>query len=49
VQNGNQWVTLRLLPAAQETIQLSGTPSAIAIRHVGPTGILSVPTVLARQ
>ena len=49
VQSGNNWVTLRLLPAEQETIQLNGTPPAVAIRHVGPTGILSVPTILAKQ
>ncbi len=49
VQNGNQWITLRLLPAAQQTIQLPSAPSAVAIRHVGPTGVLSVPTVLVRQ
>ncbi len=49
VQNGNQWATLRLLPAAQETLQINGTPAAVAIRHVSPTGMLSVPTVLARQ
>ena len=49
VQNGNSWTTLRALPAAQETIQLQGAPGAIAIRHVGPSGMLSVPTVLARK
>lgn len=49
VREGNQWTTLRMLPAAQETVQLEGAPEAVAIRHVGPTGLLSVPTVLARQ
>lgn len=49
VQDGNSWTTLRLLPAAQETLQLGSLPSTVAIRHVGPTGMLSVPTVLARK
>lgn len=49
VRDGNQWTTLRLIPAAQESVQLQGNPDAVAIRHVGPTGMLSVPTVLARQ
>ncbi|HRQ88696.1 MAG TPA: family 10 glycosylhydrolase [Bacteroidia bacterium] len=49
VQNGNRWTTLRMLPAAQETVQITGTPSAVSIRHVSPTGVLSVPTVLGKQ
>lgn len=49
VQKGNQWTTLRAIPAAQETFRFEGTPASIAIRHVSPTGILSVPTVLARK
>lgn len=49
VREGNQWTTLRMLPSAQETVQLEGTPEAVAIRHIGPTGLLSIPTVLARQ
>lgn len=49
VQNGNNWSTLRAIPASQETFQLSGNPSAVAIRHLSPTGILSIPTVLARK
>ncbi len=49
VREGNRWETLRVFPAAQETYHLKGTPPRIAIRHIGPTGILSVPTVLARQ
>ena len=49
VKNGSSWATLRLLPAAQDSIQLSSAPATVAIRHVGPTGILSVPTILARQ
>lgn len=49
VQNGSNWSTLRAIPAAQDTIQIPGTPTAIAIRHISPTGILSIPTVLARK
>ncbi len=49
VREGNHWTTLRMLPAAQETVQLQGSPEAVAIRHISPTGMLSIPTVLARQ
>ena len=49
VKEGNSWVTLRRIPASQESIQLDSKPSVIAIRHIGPTGILSIPTVLANQ
>ena len=49
VQSGNSWSTLRLLPAAQTTIQLADLPGAISIRHVSPSGVLSVPTVLAKN
>jgi uncharacterized lipoprotein YddW (UPF0748 family) len=49
IRDGNQWATLRMVPSAQETVQLEGSPEAVSIRHVGPTGLLSVPTVLARQ
>ncbi len=49
VQNGNQWTTLRTIPASQGTYRLQGTPAAVSIRHIGPTGILSVPTVIARK
>ncbi|MEM9017725.1 MAG: family 10 glycosylhydrolase, partial [Verrucomicrobiota bacterium] len=49
VREGNSWKTLRLIPAGQERFQLSSPPRELAIRHVGPTGILSVPTVLRKQ
>lgn len=49
VKEGNSWVTLRRIPASQESFQLNKAPSAVAIRHIGPTGVLSIPTVLARQ
>lgn len=49
VKKGDSWSTLRLLPAAQTEVQLPDAPAAVAIRHVSPTGILSVPTVLARH
>lgn len=49
VRKGNSWTTLRRLPASQESLQLPDAPAAVAIRHVGPTGILSVPTVLEKQ
>lgn len=49
VREGRGWTTRRLVPASQETYQLSKAPDAIAIRHVGPTGILSVPTVLEKR
>jgi uncharacterized lipoprotein YddW (UPF0748 family) len=49
IQSGSSWSTLRAIPASQETFQISGTPSAISIRNVSPTGILSVPTILARK
>jgi len=49
VQNGNSWTTLRILPSAQEAIQLTSIPTAVAIRNIGPSGVLSVPTVLARK
>lgn len=49
IQNGNQWTTLRMIPASQESLHLNATPQAIAVRNVGPSGILSVPTVLAKR
>lgn len=49
VQNGNSWTTLRAIPAGQETFQFTTAPAAVSIRHMGPTGILSVPTVLVRK
>jgi hypothetical protein len=49
IQNGNQWTTLRTIPAAQDTFRIPGTPSTVSIRHLGPTGILSLPTVIARK
>jgi len=48
-KHGNEWTTLRQLPATQGAVQLQGAPDAVAIRHVGPSGMLSVPTILARQ
>ncbi len=49
VRHGNNWSTLRLMPAAEESILLPDAPSAVAIRHVGPSGILSVPTILEKR
>lgn len=49
IKDGGNWRTLRLFPASQENYRLDSSPSEIAIRHVGPTGVLSVPTVLRRQ
>jgi uncharacterized lipoprotein YddW (UPF0748 family) len=49
LREGNRWTTLRAIPAAQETFRIEGNPAAVAIRHVSPTGILSIPTVLARR
>ncbi len=49
VRNGNSWTTLRLVPASQNSVQLPHAPAAVAIRHVGPSGMLSVPTVLQKQ
>lgn len=49
VQNGNTWTTLRMLPAVNETVTLPNAPSAVAIRHISPTGMLSVPTILAKR
>lgn len=48
VREGGKWTTLRRIPASQETYQIEGTPAEIAIRHIGPTGVLSVPTTLKR-
>ena len=49
IRQGNSWITLRRLPAAQSTYQFDKLPDEIAIRHVSPTGILSVPTILKRH
>jgi len=49
VRKGNNWSTLRMIPAAQETIQLENAPSEVAIRHIGPSGMISIPTVLKKQ
>jgi len=46
---GSDWITLRLVPATQETYRLEGRPYQIAFRHVSRTGILSVPTVLQKR
>lgn len=49
VKEGNNWRTLRLIPSRQDNFRLDQAPVEIAIRHVGPTGMLSVPTVLRRH
>lgn len=49
VKEGGSWKTLRMVPASQESIKLGKAPSEVAIRHVGPSGMLSIPTVLKRQ
>jgi hypothetical protein len=49
VRKGNNWSTLRMIPAAQETIQLENAPSEVAIRHISPSGMISIPTVLKKQ
>ena len=49
VKEGNTWITLRRIPAAQESLQLPTAPEEIAVRNVGPTGILSIPTILGKQ
>ncbi len=49
VKNGNSWITLRAIPASQESFQFSTAPATVAIRNMSPTGILSIPTILARK
>jgi len=49
VKNGNTWTTMRAIPASQESYAIAKAPDAISIRHLGPTGVLSVPTVLQRK
>lgn len=49
VKDGRGWKTLRRFPASQEVFRLEQVPSEVAIRNVGPTGILSVPTVLKKR
>tara|TARA_R110002096_G_scaffold113697_18_gene246924 strand:+ start:51 stop:1553 length:1503 start_codon:yes stop_codon:yes gene_type:complete len=49
IRQGSGWTTLRRLPAAQSTYQFDKLPDEIAIRHVSPTGILSIPTILKRH
>lgn len=45
----DSWVTLRMIPGGQETYRFERAPSEIAIRSMGPTGMLSKPTVLKRR
>jgi len=49
VRRGRSWETLRPIPASRETYRIDDPPDQVAIRHVSPTGILSVPTVLKRE
>lgn len=49
VKEGSSWKTMRRIPASQEVYQFSKAPSEVAIRNVGPTGMISIPTVLKRQ
>ncbi|MEX2579690.1 MAG: family 10 glycosylhydrolase [Verrucomicrobiales bacterium] len=49
VREGRSWTTRRLIPGGQDSYRIAGSPDEVAIRHVGDTGILSVPTVLKRQ
>jgi len=49
VKEGRGWSTQRLIPASQEVYRLNKAPAEVSIRHVSPTGILSVPTVLRKQ
>ncbi len=46
VKEGRSWRTLPLIRAEQQNLLLPGQPSAFSVRHVSPTGALSVPTVL---
>jgi uncharacterized lipoprotein YddW (UPF0748 family) len=45
---GRQWRMARIVPATSATIDLTGTPDAVAISAVDRFGNVSAPTVLAR-
>ncbi|MBP82947.1 MAG: hypothetical protein CMO61_03765 [Verrucomicrobiales bacterium] len=49
VKNGSKWTTLRLMPAKESSYQITERPDEVAIRHVSPSGFLSIPTILKRQ
>jgi len=45
----SEWVALRPIPASQESFQFKGLPAEVAFRNVGPSGMLSVPTILKKK
>lgn len=49
VKDGRGWRTLRRIPASQDTYRLDRPYGEFAIRNVGPTGMLSIPTVLRQR